>query len=117
MKKRDIEIGGKYLAKVSHDLVVVQIKRESHLGGWDAISMKTGRAIRIKSAQRLRRPAGGKYILACEGRYLTVEPRWVENESDAQKFGSIEAASRYLAGMCMGNNAGMDKVKIQEVAL
>ena len=116
MKKKDVVIGGKYDAKVSDKIVVVQIKSESPYGGWNAVSMATGRAIRIKSAQRLRRPAGGLFILACEDRYLTVEPRWVEDESEAQRFGSIEAASRYFAGMCMGNNAGMDKVKIQEVA-
>ncbi len=112
MKKADVVIGGKYAAKVSSDLVIVQIKCESRHGGWDAVSMKTGRAIRIKSAQRLRRPAGGRYVIVWEGHYLSEEPRWVDDKSQARKFPSIEAASRFFAHL--GN---ADRTKIQEVAL
>jgi len=57
MKKADVEIGGKYIAKVSQRLVTVRIERESSYGGWDATNMDTGRLIRIRSAQRLRRAA------------------------------------------------------------
>jgi hypothetical protein len=57
MKKKDIQIGGRYLAKVSGKLTVVRIDRESRYGGWDATNVATKRSVRIKSAARLRAPA------------------------------------------------------------
>ena len=56
MKKRDIEIGQTYLAKVSGKLVPVRIISESPYGGWNAVNTTTGREVRIRSAARLRRP-------------------------------------------------------------
>jgi len=56
MKKRDVQVGRTYLAKVSGRLAPVRITRESPYGGWDAVNTKTGRSVRIRSAQRLRRP-------------------------------------------------------------
>jgi len=52
--KKTVEIGGKYLAKISGKLVVVQIDRECPYGGWWATNMSTSRSIRIKSAAKLR---------------------------------------------------------------
>lgn len=57
MKKAQITIGGRYVAKVSGGLTIVRILSESLYGGWDARNEVTGRAVRIKTAQRLRRPA------------------------------------------------------------
>ena len=57
MKKKEIEVGGTYIAKVSNCLVPVRIRGESPYGGWDAVNTVTGRAVRIRSAQRLRRAA------------------------------------------------------------
>ena len=54
MKKADVHIGNQYTAKVSGQLVVVQILAESRFGGWDAKNLITHKPIRIKSAQRLR---------------------------------------------------------------
>lgn len=54
MKKADVKIGGKYVAKVSNNLAVVRIDRVSPHGGWDATNVTTGRSIRVRSAQRLR---------------------------------------------------------------
>ena len=54
MKKSEIKIRGVYVAKVSGQLVSVRIDRESHYGGWDATNLATGRAVRIRSAARLR---------------------------------------------------------------
>jgi len=54
MKKKDIVVGRVYVAKVSERLVPVRILAESRFGGWDARNERTGRAVRIKSAQRLR---------------------------------------------------------------
>jgi hypothetical protein len=56
MKKRDIEIGQTYMAKVSGKLVPVRITTESVHGGWNAVNTTTGRDVRIRSADRLRRP-------------------------------------------------------------
>ncbi len=58
MKKSDVQIGATYLVKVASNLVPVKITREhSSGGGWEGTSVKTGKTIRIKSAQRLRGPA------------------------------------------------------------
>jgi len=57
MKKNEVVVGGSYVAKVSGKLVPVRITGESKFGGWDAVNTQTNRAVRIKSAQRLRRPA------------------------------------------------------------
>jgi hypothetical protein len=54
MKKNEVEIRGVYVAKVSGQLVSVRIDRESPYGGWDATNLATGRAVRIRSAARLR---------------------------------------------------------------
>jgi len=54
MKKNEIEIGGQYTCKVSDRIVVVKITGENPHGGWDASNLKTGKAVRIKSAARLR---------------------------------------------------------------
>lgn len=54
MKKADVRIGATYAAKVSGRVVNVTLLRESPYGGWDARNEATGRAVRVKSAQRLR---------------------------------------------------------------
>jgi hypothetical protein len=55
MKKNEITIGGVYAAKVSGKVVPVRITGENPHGGWDGVNVATKRAVRIKSAQRLRR--------------------------------------------------------------
>lgn len=60
MKSADIEIGGCYVAKVSNALTIVRITGLSPYGkgwgkGWEAINTATNRAVRIRSAARLRR--------------------------------------------------------------
>ena len=56
MKKNEVKIGGQYIAKVSGRLAQVRIDRENPHGGWDATNLATRKAVRIKSAQRLRGP-------------------------------------------------------------
>ena len=56
MKKNQAIIGKTYTAKVSGKVVPVKITGESPYGGWDAVNTQTKRAIRIRSAARLRRP-------------------------------------------------------------
>ena len=60
MKKKDVKIGETYVAKVSGILAPVKILGENRYGGWDGMNVRTGRPIRIKSAQRLRRVLGDK---------------------------------------------------------
>ena len=62
MKLKDIEVGGRYRAKVSNRLTtvrVVDLKESSTFGGRYrttivAVNESTGRQITIRSAQRLR---------------------------------------------------------------
>lgn len=54
MKKKDVEIGATYKAKISNSLTEVRIDREYHFGGWLATNLRTGRSVRIKSAAKLR---------------------------------------------------------------
>ncbi len=55
MKKADVQINATYLVKVAGNLVPVKITREHDSGGWEGRSVKTGKTIRIKSPQRLRK--------------------------------------------------------------
>ncbi len=54
VKKAEVKVGGRYLAKVSDKLTPVRIDVENPRGGWDATNEATGKKVRIKSAQRLR---------------------------------------------------------------
>jgi hypothetical protein len=58
MKKADVQIGATYLVKVAGNLVPVKIDAEHDNGGWVGTSQKTGKSIRIKSPQRLRKRLG-----------------------------------------------------------
>ena len=55
MKNSEVQIGATYLVKVADNLVPVKLIREHSSGGWEGVSEKTGKTIRIKSAQRLRK--------------------------------------------------------------
>lgn len=68
MKASEIEIGGRYVAKVSGDLVTLQVtgifvyrvgrgSREQFRDGWSCLNTFTGRTIRVKSPQRFRSEA------------------------------------------------------------
>ena len=54
MKRHEIKIGHVYTAKVTGKIVPVQIVKANPHGGWDGKNLATGKAVRIKSAQRLR---------------------------------------------------------------
>jgi hypothetical protein len=58
MKKDEIKIGHAYTAKVSDRIVTVRIDSTNSHGGWNATNTATGKRIRIKSAQHLRRAVG-----------------------------------------------------------
>lgn len=55
MKKEDVKVGATYLVKVAGNLVPVEITKEHANGGWEGKSVKTGKTIRIKNPQRLRK--------------------------------------------------------------
>ncbi len=57
MKKNEVKVGGVYLAKVTNKVVPVKITSENPSGGYQGLNLKTGKKIKIKSAQRLRGPA------------------------------------------------------------
>ncbi len=57
VKKQQIVVGQTYLCKVGRQVTEVRVTGESRFGGWDAVNVKTGRNVRIKSAQRLRAAA------------------------------------------------------------
>jgi hypothetical protein len=54
MKKKDVVVGKTYRVKVSGIVVPVRLWGESLHGGWDGTNMVTGRAVRVKTAGRLR---------------------------------------------------------------
>lgn len=55
MQKKDIIIGGKYLAKVSGKIVIVRVISRSNTGtGYNIVNLSTGRAIKLRSGARLR---------------------------------------------------------------
>ncbi len=55
MKKNEIKIGQAYMANVNGSEAPVRIDAENPHGGWDAKNLVSGRKVRIKTAQRLRR--------------------------------------------------------------
>jgi hypothetical protein len=55
MKKADVKTGSTYAVKVSTHVVPVRITSESPHGGWVGVNTVTGREVRIRGAQRLRR--------------------------------------------------------------
>lgn len=56
MLKKDVVLGAIYVVKVSGHLTPVRIESVSEYGGWNGRNIRTGREIRIRSAQKLRRP-------------------------------------------------------------
>lgn len=66
MKKSEVKVGGVYRAKVSNKVVEVRIDGESQYGGWNATNLATGKAVRIKSAQRLRATSGREMVKAAQ---------------------------------------------------
>jgi len=59
MKKSEVKTGKYYTAKVSIRMVAMRFDAENPNGGWDATNITTGKKVRIKSAQRLRRETRG----------------------------------------------------------
>jgi len=75
MKKADVQIGATYLVKVASNLVPVKITREHDNGGWEGRSVKTGKTIRIKSPQRLRKCLDGAAPVAAKAQEATKDAK------------------------------------------
>ncbi|MFN0132727.1 MAG: winged helix-turn-helix domain-containing protein [Phycisphaerales bacterium] len=87
MKKEQVEVGGTYSAKVGTQVVPVRITAEKWLGdkhaGWVATNTTTGRTVRIKSAQRLRREVGAKPATAAKNAATNAATSEVATEAKA----------------------------------
>jgi hypothetical protein len=97
MKKNDVQIGATYLVKVASNLVPVKIDREHDNGGWMGTSAKTGKAIRIKSAQRLRKCLDDAAPVAAKAKRAT------KDATDAAERDTGERAA--TGGQREGNDA------------
>ncbi len=111
MKKTDVQVGGTYLVKVAGNLVPVKITREHDNGGWEGTSVKTGKTIRIKSPQRLRKRLDDGVDIATKSkeatRDATAEParntgergakRGQRKTEDAKPMSLLDAAAHLLS--------------------
>lgn len=70
MKKQDVQIGKQYVAKISGKLTTIRLTNVSPYGGWDAVNIATGRVVRIRTAAKLRKPAG--VLMADTNRALNI---------------------------------------------
>lgn len=104
MKAADVEIGGRYIAKVSDKLVTVRLT-EAHSGGtgareggWWAINEATGKRVRIRTAARLRRPAVRvNSITEYNGDHAVTTTRVEPGEQETRRALVIRNAIRFHA--------------------
>jgi hypothetical protein len=89
MKKNEVSVGEVYIAKVSGKLhrvkLVDEAKRTNGQTYWHAVNVDTGRAVTIRSAQRLRKPA---MVVVFHKKVLTQHGVFLKDES-----GSIDRPS------------------------
>jgi hypothetical protein len=116
MKKTDVQINATYLVKVAGNLVPVRIDREHDNGGWEGTSVKTGKAIRIKSAQRLRKCLDDSAPVAAKPKRATKDATDAperdtgeraatggQRDADAAKPMSLLDAAAYLLSLGTGD--------------
>ena len=60
MKRKDVEVGATYAAKVSGRIVPVRIDGINPRGGYFGRNTLTGREVRLRSAARLRYRTSGR---------------------------------------------------------
>ena len=98
MKKNEVKVGQTYRCKVSGNVVDVRITAENPHGGWDGVNVATKRAVRVKSAQRLRglapqRPAKRKAV-ASPARQASAPKVVTKEEYEAQAKEESKAAGK-----------------------
>jgi len=107
MKKDQVKVGGLYAAKVSDKLVTVRIDSAHSGGGWNATNTATGKRIRIKSAQRLRRavkdrsaageaPEEKTPAAAEDALKTTKKAKAKKSEPKPKRVGALDAAAQVL---------------------
>ena len=88
IRKKDVKIGGYYAIKhtSSSRLIVIKIEGECIYGGWNALNLKTKRAIRIKSNTKLRYE-------------VVVNPEWIDDvdQPGVKKWMTVAAFEQYKA--------------------
>lgn len=125
MKQSDVKIGATYQVKVAGNLVPVKIVRTHECGGWDGTSVKTGKTIRIKTEQRLRRqladapspakqPAKAASNAKAETKRETVERGATGARRDAKPMSLLDAAAHLLS---LGTGAPMRCKDIVDLAV
>jgi len=115
MKKNEVKIGGMYVAKVSDRIVTVRIDSTHSKGGWNATNTRTGKRIRIKSAQRLRGEArktpkaetpkvaeaavanDKKPEAARKAATKKAKPKKVGGKQKSKRLSALDAAAQVLA--------------------
>lgn len=98
MLKSEIQIGGRYIAKVANNLTTVRITAINHYGGWNAVNEKTQRDVRIKTAAKLRGPATPKQAPVTNGngeRMMTENQRAFIDTLLSEKVVSDSLVNRY----------------------
>ncbi|KKM79440.1 hypothetical protein LCGC14_1349850 [marine sediment metagenome] len=117
MKKSEVKIGQVYSVKVSGSMAPVRIDRENPRGGWDGTNMKTKKAVRIKSAQRLRGKAASwpvkKSAKSADGVAETVA---AVQKGDLTKGVKVPTAKKKRGGITEATKAGAVDAAMQAVA-
>jgi len=85
MKKAEVRIGETYLVKVSGKLARVRVTGESPYGGWVGENLATRREVRIRSAQRLRRPAGRPAEEVFRGAFRRALAGFARNAAESRR--------------------------------
>ena len=117
MKKAEVKIGGTYTCKVSDKLTTVRIDRENPRGGWDATNLTTRKAVRIKSAQRLRAEAPGarQGARVAKSAAKATKPTKTAPERDTAQQGAPEAPPQAEERTCYVCNKPIRQGQAQPV--
>ena len=103
MRKNQVTISGLYAAKVSGTVVPVRITGESPYGGWDAVNVKTGRKVRIRSAARLRRQLDGAAIALGTRVAIGIDQGLQKAEGVVRDFYSDDDGTYYRVDVTSGD--------------
>ena len=100
MRAKDIHTGSTYTAKVSDRLVPVRIERETSnprtgRTEWIGRNTRTGREVRIKSAQRLRGEVIERGADPMPGGYHKPQPTW--NDPERPRGAAYNIAAQHEA--------------------
>lgn len=82
IRKKDVKVGSYYAIKHTSSpngrLIVIKIEGESIYGGWNALNLKTGRLIRVKSNTKLRYE-------------VVLNPDWAVGNTGVKKWMTVAA--------------------------